>query len=72
LKCFCPAKIENYYDLLYQGEKTHGRFIFLEESGTDTITLTFSRFINQVTSRKSKIIGFKITGKKEKIFKIML
>jgi hypothetical protein len=54
-----------------EGEKKHGRFIFLKEK-KEGLTLTFIRFINQVYKNKQKLIGFEITGKKNEIHRIML
>jgi hypothetical protein len=46
LDCFTSVQIKDYYDILFKGEKKHGRFLFLEEDDNGHITFTFSRFLN--------------------------
>lgn len=64
--------MSHYFNTLFQGEKKHGRFMFLDHLEDERIKLTFVRFINQITSKKNKMIGFEIRGTKEDIFKTML
>ena len=58
LKCFTPVKVRDYFKTLFEGEKKHGRFIFLEELEDERIKLTFIRFINQLTKNIKRKIGF--------------
>ena len=46
LKCFTPADVRHYFDILFKGEKKHGRFMFLEHLDDGRVKITFVRFIN--------------------------
>ena len=72
LNCFSEVEVGHYFTKLFEGEKEHGRFIFLEELKNKKLKLQFVRFINQVTKKDKRLIGFEIIDTKEKIFKIML
>ncbi len=57
---------------MFEGEKKHGRHIFIEQLEDLSLHLTFIRFANQITKGKFKFIGFELKGDKEFIFEQML
>ena len=62
----------DYFKILYEGEKSFGRFIFIEELDNNLFKLTFARFLNKITKKKQKHIGFTVTDTKENIYKILI
>ena len=64
--------MSHYFQTLFQGEKKHGRFLFLKENQAGKLTLTFSRFINELTPTNKRLIGYEIIEDKKAIYRIML
>ena len=62
-KSFKEVTVDHYFRKLYEGEKHFGRHIFIEHDNTDhdEMTLTFIRFINQISATDDKIVGFQAT-----------
>jgi len=59
--------------ILHEGQKERGRFIYLKKRG-NLISMSFYRFLSEITPKKYKSIGFHCKGEssKQKIFKKMI